>query len=130
MHFKCVLAISCSNSFSHCKEDQKKTVAISQKFNHVQLHVLWMHLLNTRICRYTCIYIQHLQYKHIAALQVHDVEMTFHSRLCDVITSYRRHFDVMCLLGVTKTVCKKMCSVRYISYKIWTQINPFFICSV
>ena len=34
-----------------------KTVAISQMFNHVQLHVHWMHLLNTRICRYTCIYI-------------------------------------------------------------------------
>ena len=34
-----------------------KTVAISQMFNHVQLHVHWMHLLNTRICRYTCIYL-------------------------------------------------------------------------
>ena len=54
---KGVLAITCSNSFSHCKGDQKKTVAISQMFNHVQLHVHWMHLLNTRICRYTCIYI-------------------------------------------------------------------------
>ena len=52
---KGVLAIICSNSFSHCKGDQKKTVAISQMFNHVQLHVHWMHLLNTRICRYTCI---------------------------------------------------------------------------
>ena len=41
----------------HCKGDQKKTVAISQRFNHVQLHVHWMNLLNTRICRYTCIYI-------------------------------------------------------------------------
>ena len=29
----------------------------SRMFNHVQLHVHWMHLLNTRICRYTCIYI-------------------------------------------------------------------------
>ena len=47
----------CSNSFSHCKGDQKKTVAISQMFNHVQLHVHWMHLLNTRICRYPCMYI-------------------------------------------------------------------------
>ena len=54
---KCTLAIIYSNSFSHCKVDQKKTVAISQMFNHVQLHVHWMHLLNTRICRYTCIYI-------------------------------------------------------------------------
>ena len=43
----------CSNSFSHSKVDQKKTVAISQIFNHVQLYVHWMHLLNTRIYRYT-----------------------------------------------------------------------------
>ena len=41
---KCVLAIICSNPFSHCKGDQKKTVAISQMFNHVQLHVHWMNL--------------------------------------------------------------------------------------
>ena len=50
---KCVLAIICSNSFSHCKVDQKKTIVISQMFNHVQLSIHWMHLLNTRICRYT-----------------------------------------------------------------------------
>ena len=36
---KAVLAIICSNSFSNWKVDQKKTVAISQMFNHVQLHV-------------------------------------------------------------------------------------------
>ena len=30
-----------------------KTVAISQMFNHVQLHVHWTHLLNTRIHLYT-----------------------------------------------------------------------------
>ena len=42
-----------SNSFSHCKVEQKKTVAISQMFSHVQLHVHGMHLLNNRICRYT-----------------------------------------------------------------------------
>ena len=29
---KGVLPIICSNSFSHCQEDQKKTVAISQMF--------------------------------------------------------------------------------------------------
>ena len=50
---KCVLVIICSNSFSHCKVDQKKTITISQMFNHVQLNVHWIHLLNTRICRYT-----------------------------------------------------------------------------
>ena len=36
----------CSNSFSHCKDDQKKKLAISQMFIHVQLYVHWMHLLN------------------------------------------------------------------------------------
>ena len=55
MHYKGRPSNFCSNSFSHCKEDQNKTVAISQMFNHVQLHVHWMHLLNSRICRYTCI---------------------------------------------------------------------------
>ena len=44
---KCVLAIIYSNSFSHCKVEQKKTVAISQMFSHVQLHVHGMHLLRT-----------------------------------------------------------------------------------
>ena len=53
---KCALAIIYSNSFSHCKVDHKKT-AISQMFNHVQLRVHVMHLLNTRMRRYTCIYI-------------------------------------------------------------------------
>ena len=38
---------------SHCKVDQKKTLANSQMFNHVQLNVHWMHSLNTGICRYT-----------------------------------------------------------------------------
>ena len=33
--------------------DQTKTVALSQMFNHVPLHIHWMHLLNTRIYRYT-----------------------------------------------------------------------------
>ena len=42
-----------SNSFSHCKVDQKKT--ISQMLNHVQLYGHLMHLLNTRICRYAYI---------------------------------------------------------------------------
>ena len=50
---KGVLAIICSNSFSNfCKVDQKKTVAISQMFNHVHLHIRWMHLLNIR---YACV---------------------------------------------------------------------------
>ena len=53
---KGVLAVICSNCFSHCIGNQKKTVTISQMFNHVQLHVHWMHLLSTRICRYTCVY--------------------------------------------------------------------------
>ena len=48
-----VLAIFCSNSFSNCKVDQKKTIAISQMFNQLQLHVHWMHLLTNRIRRYS-----------------------------------------------------------------------------
>ena len=35
---KGVLAIISSNSFSHIKVDQKKTVAFSEMFIHVQLH--------------------------------------------------------------------------------------------
>ena len=50
---KCIPAIFCSNSFSHCRVDQKKTVTISQMLNHVQLYAHWMHLLNTRMYRYT-----------------------------------------------------------------------------
>ena len=45
---KCVLAVICFNSFSHCKVDQKKTVSISQMIKFVQLYVHWMHLLNTK----------------------------------------------------------------------------------
>ena len=61
---KCVLAIIYSNSFSHCKVDQKKTVAISQMFIRVQLHVHCMHLLNNRICRHTYSINIYLQYKY------------------------------------------------------------------
>ena len=53
MHYLVRHSKICSNSFSHCKVDQKKIVTISQMFNHVQLYVYWMHLLNTRTCRYT-----------------------------------------------------------------------------
>ena len=59
-----------SNYLSHCKVDEKKAVAISQMLNHVQLHVHWMYL-NTRVCRYTCMYItptvQTLHYCHAGA---------------------------------------------------------------
>ena len=44
------------------KGDQKKTVAISQMFNHVQLHIHWMNLLNTRIYRYITPTVQTLHY--------------------------------------------------------------------
>ena len=54
---KGVLAIICSNSFSHCKGDQKKTVPISQMFPHVQLHVHWMHLLIAILCNHFTFYI-------------------------------------------------------------------------
>ena len=38
-----ILANICSNSFSNCKVDQKKTVAFSQMFNRVQLHAHYIH---------------------------------------------------------------------------------------
>ena len=47
---KGVLAIICSNSFSHCQGNQKKTVAISQMFNHVHLHVHWIHCMQVYLC--------------------------------------------------------------------------------
>ena len=53
MHYQVCPSNNLCNSFSHCKVDQKKTVTISQMFNHVQLYVHWRHLLNTWICRYT-----------------------------------------------------------------------------
>ena len=128
---KGVLAIICSNSFSHCKRDQKKTVAIFQMFNYVQLHVHWMHLFNTRICRYTCIYItstvQTLHYCPAGAWRWNYIVLTSMQR-------YQCHFDLMCLLGVTKTGVLKAvrpwkwnlpCSVRCTSNKIWTQMTPF-----
>ena len=90
---KDVLAVICS-SFSHCKEDQKKTVAISQMFNHVQLHVHWMHLLNIMICRYTCIYItptvQTLHYCPESAWHWNDVVLTSMWRHHVVSTSFWR----------------------------------------
>ena len=53
MHYQVCPSNNLSNSFSHCKVDQKKAVTISQMFNYVQLNVHWMHLLNIRIYRYT-----------------------------------------------------------------------------
>ena len=49
---KCVHAIICSNSFSHRKVDQKIRETVSQSPTMYN-YVYWMHLLNTRICRYT-----------------------------------------------------------------------------
>ena len=58
-------------------------------------------------------------YKHyIIALQVHDVELTLDWRPFDVVTSQRRHFDVMCLLGVTKKVCKKLSDLENEIYRV------------
>ena len=53
MHYKMHPSNCLFQHFLTFQEDQKKTEAISQMFNHVQLHVHWVHLLNTRICRYT-----------------------------------------------------------------------------
>ena len=95
------MKIICSNSFSYCKVYLKKTVAISQMFNHVPSHIHWMHLLNTRICRYT----------------YETPRVIFY----DQDRYVRKFFN----LEMDSTVLK----VRCISNKIWTQITPFFICS-
>ena len=83
--------IICSNSFSHYKGDQKKTVAIFQMFNHVQLHVHWMHLLTTRKCRYTWIYIyiyiQTLHYCPAGAWRWNDVVLTSMRSIDVILTS-------------------------------------------
>ena len=131
---KCALPIIYSSSFSHCKVDQKKTVAISQMFNHVQLHVHWMHLLITRICRYTCIYIQTLHYCPAGAWPWNDVVLMSMWRHHIALTSFWRHVPAGCdQEGVLKAVrpwkWNLPCSVRCISNKIWAQITPFFICS-
>ena len=88
--------------FPHCKGDQKKTVAISQMFNHVQLHVHWMHLLNTRICRYTCIYItptctlQTLHYCPAGAWRWNDIVLTSMWHYHIASTSFWLHVPAGC----------------------------------
>ena len=87
------------NSFSHLKVDRKKTVAISHMFNHVQLNVHWMHLLNTRICRYT----------YLKPTVIY----------CD------QDRYVMNLFNLESGLYRVQ--VRCIYNKIWTQITSFFI---
>ena len=101
MYSGCILAIICSNSFSHCKVDQKKTVAISQMISHVQLYVQWLHLLNTRICRYT----------YITSTVIYCDQDRY---VNEVVQHWKRDSCV---------------HVRCISNKIWTHITLFFICS-
>ena len=107
-------------------------------FNHVQLHVHWMHLLNTRICRYTCIYItpivQTLHYCPAGARLWNDVVMSSMWGHQVASMSFWRHVPAGCdQEGVKKVVqpwhWNLPCSVRSISDKIWTQITPFIICS-
>ena len=108
---KSVLSVICSNSFSHCKGDQKKTVAISQMFNHVH----WMHLLNTRICRYTCIYIiptvQTLHYCPAGAWRWNDVYVTSTRRIDVTFMS--------CACWVwPRPVCKKLSDLENEIYRV------------
>ena len=66
-------------------------------FNHVQLYVHWMHLLDTRICRYT----------YVTPTVIY----------CD------KDKYVMNLLNLeSEPYCSQ---VRCISNKVWTQITPF-----
>ena len=76
-------------------------MAISQMFNHVQLYVHWMHLLDTRICRYT---------------YVTPTVVNCDQDRCKMIL-FNLESELYCV------------QVRCMSNKIWTQITPFFICS-
>ena len=104
-------------------------------FNHVQLHVHWMHLLNTRICWYTCIYItpivQTLHYCPAGAWRWNDVVLTSMWRHDVASTSFWGHVPAGCDQDrcVESWKWNLPYSVRCISSKIWTQITPFFICS-
>ena len=51
----CPIVIQTSRTPRHWKFTQDHRTTRPSPFNHVQLHVHWMHLLITRICRYTCI---------------------------------------------------------------------------
>ena len=118
---KGVLAIICSNSFSHCKGDQKKTVAISQMFSHVQLHVHWMHLFNTRICRYICIYVtptlQTLHYCPAGAWRRNDVVLVSMWRHHVASTSYA------CWVW-PRQVCKKLSDLENEIYRVQSGVLP------
>ena len=70
-------------------------------FNHVQIYVHWMHLLDTRICRYTYV---------IPTVVSCDQDR------CKMIL-FNLESELYCV------------QVRCMSNKIWTQITPFFICS-
>ena len=119
---KGVLSIICSNFFSHCKGDQKKTVAISQMFIHVQLHVHWMHLLNTRIYRYTCIYItptvQTLHYCPAGAWHWNDVVLTsvWHHHVAS--TSFWHHVPA----GWDQDTCVKSCPTLKIKSTVFCKV--------
>ena len=69
-------------------------------FNHVQLHVHWLHLFNTRICRYTCIYItstvQTLHYCPAGAWHWNDIVLTSMRRYHVTSTSFWRHVPAGC----------------------------------
>ena len=99
-----------------------------------------MHLLNTRICRYTCIYItptvQTLHYYPAGVWCWNDIILTFMWCHHVASTSFWRRVPA----GCDQDRCVKSCltlkmestvfsNYRCISNKIWTQITPFLICS-
>ena len=69
-------------------------------FNHVQLHVHWLHLFNTRICRYTCIYItftiQTLHYCPAGAWRWNDIILTSMRCYHVASTSFWSHVPAGC----------------------------------
>ena len=91
-----------------------------------------MHLCNTRICRYTCIYItptvQTLHYCPAGAWRWNDIVLISMWRYHVASTSFWRHVPAGCdqdrrVKAVQPWKWNLPCSVRCISNKIWTQMT-------
>ena len=94
-------------------------------FNHVQLHVQWMHLLNTRICRYTCIYItptvQTLHYCPAGAWRWNDVVLTSMWHYYVASTSFWFHVPA----GCDQDKCVKSCPTLKMESTVFSKVTVF-----
>ena len=92
------------------------------KFNHVQLHVHWVHLLNTRICRYTGIYItptvQALHYCLAGAWRWKDVVQTSYWRHHVAMMSFWHHVPAEC----DQDRCVKRCPTLNMKSTVFSEV--------